>query len=288
MTLGRLAAVAAFCVLALTGTANAAPALWEVSDADSKVWLFGSMHVLPPTITWRTPAIETALTEAEQVYFEADIGPLGQIGIMLKGIGMAFNAPKTPWTDKLTASQTQTLAAAIEPLGLTMPQLAAYAPWLAEGVVEDKVMTGMGFRGNLGVDATLQAELPKEKKAFFESAGQQIDMMGADSEEVQIRRLLAAIAEIDKMPAQLDSLAEAWASGNDAAITAQMADDPGLDQAFEKTMLLDRNQKWTTAISALLAQNHQDLIVVGAAHLVGDGSVTDLLGKAGFTVRRIQ
>ena len=288
MTLGRLAAVAAFCVLALTGTANAAPALWEVSDADSKVWLFGSMHVLPPTITWRTPAIETALTEAEQVYFEADIGPLGQIGIMLKGIGMAFNAPKTPWTDKLTASQTQTLAAAIEPLGLTMPQLAAYAPWLAEGVVEDKVMTGMGFRGNLGVDATLQAELPKEKKAFFESAGQQMDMMGADSEEVQIRRLLAAIAEIDKMPAQLDSLAEAWASGNDAAITAQMADDPGLDQAFEKTMLLDRNQKWTTAISALLAQNHQDLIVVGAAHLVGDGSVTDLLGKAGFTVRRIQ
>lgn len=288
MTLGRLAAVAAFCVFALTGTANAAPALWEVSDADSKVWLFGSMHVLPPTITWRTPALETALNEAEQVYFEADIGPLGQIGIMLKGIGMAFNAPKTPWTDKLTAAQTQTLAAAIEPLGLTVPQLAAYAPWLAEGVVEDKVMTGMGFRGNLGVDATLQAELPKEKKAFFESAGQQMDMMGADSEEVQIRRLLAAIAEIDKMPAQLKSLAEAWASGNDAAITAQMADDPGLDQAFEKTMLLDRNQKWTTAISALLAQNHQDLIVVGAAHLVGDGSVTDLLGKAGFTVRRIQ
>ena len=288
MTLGRLAAVAAFCVLALTGTANAAPALWEVSDADSKVWLFGSMHVLPPTITWRTPALETVLNEAEQVYFEADIGPLGQIGIMLKGIGMAFNAPKTPWTDKLTASQTQTLAAAIEPLGLTMPQLAAYAPWLAEGVVEDKVMTGMGFRGNLGVDATLQAELPKERKAFFESAGQQMDMMGADSEEVQIRRLLAAMAEIDRMPAQLKSLAEAWASGNDAAITAQMADDPGLDQAFEKTMLLDRNQKWTTAISALLAQNHQDLIVVGAAHLVGDGSVTDLLGKAGFTVRRIQ
>ena len=288
MTLGRLAAVAAFCVLALTGTANAAPALWEVSDADSKVWLFGSMHVLPPTITWRTPALETVLNEAEQVYFEADIGPLGQIGIMLKGIGMAFNAPKTPWTETLTAAQTQTLAAAIEPLGLTMPQLAAYAPWLAESVVEDKVMTGMGFRGNLGVDATLQAELPKERKAFFESAGQQMDMMSADSEEVQIRRLLAAMAEIDRMPAQLKSLAEAWASGNDAAITAQMADDPGLDQAFEKTMLLDRNQKWTTAISALLAQNHQDLIVVGAAHLVGDGSVTDLLGKAGFTVRRIQ
>ena len=288
MTPGRLAAAATLCAFALTGAANAAPALWEVRDADSKVWLFGSMHVLPPTITWRTPALRMALNEAEQVYFEADIGPLGQIGIVLKGIGMAFNAPKTSWTDKLTAAQTQTLAAAIEPLGLTLPQLAAYAPWLAEGVVEDKVMSGMGFRGDLGVDATLQGELPKERKAFFESAGQQMDMMGADSEGAQIRRLLMAIAEIDRRPAELTALAEAWASGNDAAITTQMAEDPALDPAFERTMLLDRNQKWTSVISALLAQNHQDLIVVGAAHLVGDGSVTDLLGKAGFTVERIQ
>jgi uncharacterized protein YbaP (TraB family) len=53
-------------------------------------------------------------------------------------------------------------------------------------------------------------------------------------------------------------------------------------------MVRDRNAKWVTAITGLLADNHQDLIVVGAAHLSGDGSVIDLLGKAGFTVQRIQ
>ncbi len=92
--------------------------MWQVSDADSSVWLFGSIHVLPPTIDWRTPAFDAILGKADEVYFEADIGPLGQLGLILQSLTMGFTA-HDPWLDALTPEQSAGLAAAIAPLGLT-------------------------------------------------------------------------------------------------------------------------------------------------------------------------
>ena len=38
----------------------------------------------------------------------------------------------------------------------------------------------------------------------------------------------------------------------------------------------------------MLADDEQNLVVVGAGHLVGDGNVLDLLSAAGYSVERIQ
>jgi len=149
-------------------------------------------------------------------------------------------------------------------------------------------MGGIGLDVGHGVDLTLQNELPKEKKAYFESAGEQMDMLAKEAERAQIDRLLADVGTIDHMPNDLKDMVAAWAAGNLDAIAVQMTDDPSLDAAFAENMLFDRNKNWVKAIKGLLAGNHQDLIVVGATHLIGDGSVVDLLAKAGYTVTRIQ
>jgi uncharacterized protein YbaP (TraB family) len=271
----------------MTPAATAAPAMWRVSDDDSAVWLFGSIHVLPPDVDWRTPAFDAVLAKAETVYFEADIGPLGQLGIVIKSLRSGFSG-QDPWLPKLTPEQAEKLAAAITPLGLTSAQLGAYAPWLAEAEIEDKMLESQGFSMALGVDPSLQAELPKEKKAYFETAGEQMDMLAAAPAEAQIARLMAAVDDVGNMPRELRDMAAAWSAGKVDALAAQMRDDPTMDEGFTKSMVLDRNAKWAETIKGLLADNHQDLIVVGAGHLAGAGSVVDLLGTAGFTVERIQ
>lgn len=53
--------VAASALLATVAPASAAPALWQVSDADSKIWLFGSFHLLPPSTEWRTDILERTM-----------------------------------------------------------------------------------------------------------------------------------------------------------------------------------------------------------------------------------
>ena len=79
-----LAAIGA-CLLALSlvpataaardpAAQNDAPALWKIAGPKGEVFLFGSFHLLPADVTWRTPAVESALNEAEVVVFETDFG----------------------------------------------------------------------------------------------------------------------------------------------------------------------------------------------------------------------
>ena len=65
----RLVALLAGLVVAVSaGAARAFPAMWTVRDADSEFVLFGSIHLLPPDLTWRPPALEAALGHAEDFW----------------------------------------------------------------------------------------------------------------------------------------------------------------------------------------------------------------------------
>ena len=279
--------IVAFAIAAAPTVVSGAPAIWEVSDSDSKVWLFGSVHVLPPAIAWRTPKLDDLMKQSEQVFFEADIGPLGQLAVIINGIKMGFGQ-KTDWLSSLGAEQKDKLTAAITPLGLSVDQLAAFQPWLADAMIQEKVIETLGYTPSAGVDATLQGELPKERKAYFETVAEQLALLGTDPVDVQTRRLMITVDTVPTLGKEMSDMANAWSSGDVAALAKEMADDPTMDEGFTKNLVTDRNANWLKTIEGLLADNHQDLIVVGAGHLAGDGSVVDLLAKAGFTVQRIQ
>jgi uncharacterized protein YbaP (TraB family) len=72
----------AFVGLALVSAASAQtdyaaieaePGLWTMSDEDSTVYIFGTVHILPPELDWQSAAVTAALEDAEIVYFEADV-----------------------------------------------------------------------------------------------------------------------------------------------------------------------------------------------------------------------
>jgi hypothetical protein len=282
------AAAAAVLLAAAPTIAHAAPAMWEVSDGDSKVWLFGSMHEVLPDTSWRTPLLDEKLKAAETVYFEADVGPLGMLGILIWGVKTAFATQQNPWLPTLTPEQTAQLTAAVTPLGMTLQQVGMYEPWLASAMISQKATTSDGGKLVMGPDAVLENELPKERKAYFETAVGQMKMMSSLPRQQQITSLFASLSDLGKQTSEFATMAGQWASGDIDALGAALKADPTMDQTFEQTMLFDRDAAWATTIEGLLRDNHNDLVVVGAAHLIGDKSVIDLLGKAGFTVQRIQ
>src|SRR6476619_3761517 len=58
-----VAAVLAFgsATAASARTTVARPALWEVSDPDTTIYLFGTIHRLPEDVQWRTPKLDQAV-----------------------------------------------------------------------------------------------------------------------------------------------------------------------------------------------------------------------------------
>ena len=131
-------------------------------------------------------------------------------------------------------------------------------------------------------------ELPKERKAFFETPGQQYDSARAAIRSTSRSGNCSTRSTARRRRPRCDTIVSAWANGDVEAIAATNLPQTPDDVAETQHVLFDRNANWIPAIEKLLADNQQDLIVVGAAHLAGPGSVLDLLAKAGYTVTRVQ
>lgn len=282
----------AFAGMLLAGGAVAAPAMWEISDSDSRVRVLGSIHALPKDLDWRTELLDTALAEAPFVYFETDIGPRGMLAMTVKMFALSFTmAQDEPWTWRLTNEQTEILSDVLDKRGLTWTEVQYMPPWLLAAQLsmpgeEEESLAGFDFVN--GVENVLQWELMPERKGYFETPGQQFDMLAGGTIDEQIAFLFLEIEQMGGDDSVLADLVRAWASGDQEAIAAMtVAGTPAEQEALDR-LLVDRNRNWVPMIERMLADNHDNLIVVGAAHLAGENDVLDLMAEAGYTVTRIQ
>jgi uncharacterized protein len=278
-------------VLALTAGAKADPAMWEVRDGDSAIRLFGSVHMLPADLKWRTPALEDAMAKSEHVYFETDVGPRGFLALTVKMTIASFQQMSTPWLYLLDDDEVAELVDAIGPLGITLEAAAVTPPWMLSMEIAGAQMSGDGattqYSFNSGVEWSLQWDLVPDRKAYLETPGEQFDLIASGTLEEQVAALIAMLGETGGSDA-LGEIIRAWLAGDVATLASTTAARNEAEQAGIEMLLLNRNRRWLPTLEKLLAENREDLVVVGAAHLAGEGSVLDLLEKAGYTVTRIQ
>ena len=55
---------------AIVATTDADPALWVVKDEDTTIYLFGTVHVLKPGLSWFDEAVKTAFDKSDQLMLE--------------------------------------------------------------------------------------------------------------------------------------------------------------------------------------------------------------------------
>src|SRR6476660_5334039 len=73
----------------------ARPALWEVSDPDTTIYLFGTIHLLPDQVQWRTPAFDQAVAGSQELVVETiidDKNP-GKLMSAMASLGFANGLP---------------------------------------------------------------------------------------------------------------------------------------------------------------------------------------------------
>lgn len=284
----RLLAAAAFTLLA-TASAIAAPALWKVSDADSAVWLFGSIHLLPADTEWRTPEFEAVLAGAERVYFETDLGPNAQPEIAVLTIQKGFVTDGRLLSDRIEPELLAKVREAAALYDVPMASLLAMRPWLAASTLSVSALTQAGYDPNKGVDSVLQDEIPKDRQGFLETAAEQIDFLAGSDEASEVQMLEGTLAEADRMVEMTEEMKAAWLDGNPEILgDVFMAEAGGYGDAFIETLINQRNHNWVVKIETMLTGNEDALIVVGAGHLIGEKSLAKLLENKGFLIERVQ
>lgn len=278
-------------VPAAIAPATTNPAVWRTGDADTTVYLFGTVHVLPPSLEWRTPKIDAALAESKAVYFETDLDPApSDILPVLQKLGMY--PPSERLSDKLSEEDRAALQKAANDLGLPAFQLDAMKPWLAGITIAEAMITKAGYDANSGVERKLAPTAIDAGKEIrkLETVEQQLLAFADVPEKAQLRFLMDGVRQMKEEPAVLDEMVKAWAAGDVARLEHIMIEEDFQEMPeIYDAILVKRNANWARKIDQMVkGETGTFFIAVGAAHLVGKDSVIEMLKPLGHVAERVE
>lgn len=264
------------------------PALWVARDADTTVYLFGTVHLLPHAADWRDPQLARALDDSGTLYLEiADDDPVRMQGLILKyGLSLGH-----PLSQRLDAAERTRLAQAAAAAGLPgTAALEAMQPWLAGLTLAVAPLLKAGMDPADGVDKQIRRQFEAAGKPVegLETSEQQIRFFADMPDALQMAFLRSVLEDFGQGKARLDALVEAWKDGDVAAIArTEDRDLRQQDPRLYRRLLVDRNRNWAGQLAALMKQRAGTFFVaVGAAHLAGPDSVQTQLRKLGIRSER--
>ena len=286
-------ALAAFALLSCQATQSEAkpirPALWKVADADTTIYLFGTIHLLPKKLAWQSPKIVAAIKGSQGLVIETvmDKNPQATGAIMMR-LGMTPGLP--PLLDRVPTDKRAALQRIVTKSGVPIAVLDKFETWAAALTLASAGMRDLPVSAEYGAEAVLSRQFESAKKPVsgLETPTQQLGYFDGLPEAAQ-RKFLTSIAEDDtNAKAEFDAMIAAWGSGDVKKIALTFDDELKLSPELADALLKRRNRNWADWIVQRMAKPGSVFLAVGAGHLAGADAVTELLAKRGLKVSRLQ
>jgi uncharacterized protein YbaP (TraB family) len=277
----------ALAALVTAGAARAQPPVWVVSDKDSEVVLFGSVHVLPKGLDWQPPALKRALVDADDLWFELPIDPATEAETGRLAAQMGVLAPDQSLFKLLPPEESARLARVAQVWGVDPVLLDRLQPWLAEIALAGAAYRKAGAGGDDGVEKMIAAAAPPTAaRRAFETPQEQLSILSGASQAEQLASLAETLKEMEEHPDEFSDLVKAWMAGDLSALDREAlaplkAAAPGLFQR----LVTERNDRWTQALEARLKGKGRTVVVVGVGHLIGEGGLPARLRALGYSVK---
>ncbi|MEN2785846.1 TraB/GumN family protein [Sphingomonas qilianensis] len=269
----RLLGLVAALLLASCGprATDARPAMWRVSDADTEIWLLGTIHALPPRVAWETPAVARAIAGADTLVTEIPAGDTATFERVAQGSGLP------PLVERVAPAQR----AAAAGYGARLDGLKT---WAAAVTIAAGPMQAAGASAEHGLEGALAARFAGRRRVALETQAGQLALFDTLPEAAQ--RVLLARAIDD--PAGYAQTLAAWRAGDVRTLAADFERAFAGAPVLQQVLVTRRNARWSAWIARRMAAPGRVLVAVGAGHLVGRQSVVAMLRAWGLKVERVQ
>ena len=291
----RLAAFSAIAATACsvapaTEPKAASPAMWKVADADTTIYLFGTIHLLPKDTKWRSPAFDKAAAGSQTLVVETMIdedNPAATMGELFK---LAVSEGLPPLTQRVPPEKKIALELAIAKSGIPVQVYDKLETWAAAFMLLGVQFKELGLDPGSGVESALKKQFKDGGKTIgqLETNAEQLGFFDRLSEPTQREFLVAVLDDPKEMNAQFGSMLAAWSRGDVKGIADSFNADLGEAAELRNALLTQRNANWAKWVKSRLDQPGTVLVAVGAGHLAGDGSVLSMLETQGVKVTRVQ
>jgi uncharacterized protein YbaP (TraB family) len=265
------------------------PAMWLLEDADTKIYLFGTIHLLPPGFKWRSRAFNDVVTKADELVVETYAAPGTEDVAGFKEL--LLDRP-VPILGRVPEDKRDALASAIAKLEIPANGLDILPTWLSAFVIGiETLLGGMGVDDSdeaPGVEDILEEDFRKAGKPIgsVEDAAEVMRAMNALPNDVQVELLIQAVAEggaNDNEESRNDD--RLWVSGQVEGLVLDDLEE--IPPAIVDVLVTKRNVAWSEWLEKRLERPGTVLFAVGAGHLVGPNSVQVMLARRELTARRI-
>ena len=234
---------------------RATPALWEISDTDTKIYLFGTFHSLDGRTVWFDDRVREAFDGSDELVLET-IVPDSPAEMVAASAQVSEIGPNGKRSLKPFIAQTQQAVGQGRSLGMSVEH---GADSVLRRVAEDsgKPVEGLErFEDQLGQLANIPA--PKSQAAATAPAS------------VTLSELLAA-----------------WTSGDTGAFSTMLEGFEAKSPVAYRMLIADRNARWGQWIVNRLDRPGTVFIAVGSGHLAGKDSVQQWLAARGISSARV-
>lgn len=286
--LSLLALAGGACAETVYAKMPAHPAMWTVHGAKGTAYLFGSIHILPANIDWHTKEIDAALAKSDTMVFELAFGDKLQTDIQayIKARGMLPEGQHL--RDMLSPEAKTEFDAEVANLSLSPAAIDHMRPWLASMMFEVAEMQKKHYSSASGVEMSLKDTGGDKKPVIgLETIDQQLALIAPTDPKLELESFEAALksSASEGTSDEMGPLLDAWMHGKTERL------DTLMNKAFEnypaarKAFLDDRNHAWADKLATMVNTEAKTwFVTVGAAHLVGEGGVPNLLRRKGLTV----
>lgn len=290
----RTTILAAVSLFALSASACAQetfdPALYVVRDADSAMYLYGTVHVRPRGTDWGDEDVRSALASAEEIWTEIEISPEADARAQALAMELGQAPADRPLSSWLTPEENERLNTLTQRLGIPRAYLETMQPWMAGLTLSLLPIMQAGYDPMSGVDRAIDAYGDANDKSMraFETIEQQLGFFAGLSEETQREFLREAIEEAEQGPAMIADMTTAWERGDLESLERVVVDDTRREYPdVYEALFLQRNNAWMEVLAREMQGSGVDFVAVGAGHLLGEDGLVQQMRARGYTVERV-
>lgn len=276
--------------------------IWDTTRNGQVITVVGTMHIYDTRLQPIFDMIADDVLAADVVLLEATPDDQRALEAMLAedpDMFLITDGPTLP--DLLDADTWEALSSAASERGVPGFMVAQMQPWYLSLLlaIPPCAMTdlAMGIEGLDGMISDLAAEndIPMRPLESFMTL---FEMFQTGTMEEQIDMLRLSLVSPDTQQQMFVAMLDSYFS-NDVGRLWEMsriavADTPGLDPEtgaaifaeMENLLLVQRNRDWMPVIAETMAENDTVVAAFGAAHLIGNDGVLQLLENEGWELVR--
>ena len=204
------------------------PALWKVRSGPSTVYIFVSLHILPPSFQWRTPQIEAAIAASDIFVFEVPVdgeATARQKEFIVKNGLLPQGASLRKVLNRI---EFDTYSRILLGAGLKPEHFTRYRPWLAAVIVGLAYVHRRDLTMLKGVDDEIieQAQSQGKELRYLEAIEDQMKLLVMGDDVAQIRALKRQLVSLPASVLHTRDLVETWARGDAERFAAMIENKP--------------------------------------------------------------